>query len=136
MIAEQYLKRIKKIDALVTNKKSECARWKEKAEGLGGFSSSEGVQFSRNLQKSQDASDHRMDLEREIKCLERERESIIKTLEELPTLDYDLLFKFYAGDWTYKELARHFGKSYDWAKRKRKAALGKLQKLLDEKSTV
>ncbi len=135
MIAEQYLKRIKKIDALVANKKSECARWGEKAEGLGGFSSSEGVQFSRNLQRSQDASDHRMDLEREIKLLERERESIIKSLEQLPTIAYDLLFKLYVEDWTFKELARHFGKSYDWVKRKKKTALGLLQKLLDEKST-
>jgi DNA-directed RNA polymerase specialized sigma24 family protein len=121
---------------MIANKKSEYSRRRDSAYSFGGFAGGESVQSSRNLQKAQDAIISYVDLEAEIKALERERAEIIKSLEELPTLDYDFLFKFYAKGYSYKELAIHFDMSYAWAKKYRKKALEKLQALLDEKSTA
>jgi DNA-directed RNA polymerase specialized sigma24 family protein len=133
MCAEQYLERIKKIDALIENKREDYDRWFAIAEGMGGFSASEGVQSSKNLQKMPDAVGRYIVIDQEIKELERERESIIKTLERLPAIEYDLLFKFYAGTYSIKELARHFDKSIGWVKWKKRTALDLLQDFLNEK---
>jgi DNA-directed RNA polymerase specialized sigma24 family protein len=135
--AEEYVKRIKKIDALTRNKQSEIDRLRAAATGLAGFASGESVQSTKNPHKSQDAIAKYCDLESEISALTAERKAIIKTLEKLPTLDYDFLFKLYAEDYTLKELASEFKRSYDWAKWKKRNALEKLQAILDEeKSTV
>ena len=137
MNAEKYLERIAKIDELIPSKQSRVDELREIAEGLGGFSSGESVQSSKNLQKQQDAIAKYCDLEREIKALESERESIIKTLERLPAYDYGVLSKLYAEKQSYKVIASYYKKSYDWVKWRRKTALGKLQAILDEeKSTV
>jgi DNA-directed RNA polymerase specialized sigma24 family protein len=135
--AEEYVKRIKKIDALIRNKQNEIDRLKEAATGLEGFAASESVQSSKNPHKAQDAIAKYCDLESEISALKAERKEIIKTLEKLPTVDYDFLFKLCAEDYTLKELASEFRRSYDWAKWKKRNALEKLQAILDkEKSTA
>lgn len=137
MKAEDFLKRIKKIDALVRNRQNEIDRLREAATGLSGFSSGESVQSTKNLQKSQDDIARYCDLEKEIGDLKAERKEIIKTLERLPTADYDYLFKRYIEGYSVKALAVEFKKSYDWAKWKKKSALEKLQAILDmEKSTA
>lgn len=137
MEAEQYLQRIKKIDALTRNKRNEINRLKAAATGLAGFAASESVQSTKNPHKAQDAIAKYCDLESEISALTAERKEIIKTLEKLPALDYDFLFKFYVEDYTLKELASEFRRSYDWAKWKKRNALEKLQAILnEEKSTA
>lgn len=136
MDAEQYIMRIKKIDALIRNKQNEIDRLKAAATGLAGFASSESVQSTKNPHKAQDAIAKYCDLESETDALKAERKEIIKTLEKLPTLDYDYLFKRYIEGYSVKELASYFKMSYDWAKWKKKSALEKLQAILDEKSTA
>jgi hypothetical protein len=54
----------------------------------------------------------------------------------VPTVDYYYLFKRYIEDYSVKALAVEFKKSYDWAKKKRKNALGKLQAILDEEKST
>lgn len=131
MTAEQYLDRIKKIDAMIKNKQREHWRWEEVADGMGGASDGERVQASRNLHRSADAIGNYIDLEREIDALKQERQTIIHTIEQLPSTEYDLVHKIYVQDYTMKELAYHFGKSYDWVKGKKRRALMLVQTMLD-----
>ena len=132
MVAEQYLDRVKKIDTMLKNKIRDYHRWMEIAEGLGGGSLGERVQTSRNLHQLPAALGCYVDLEEEIRSLKQERQEIIKTIERLPSTEYDLIYKFYVQDYTLKELAYHFGKSYDWVKLKKKHALMLVQTMLDE----
>lgn len=136
MTAEQYLDRIKKIDAMIKNKQREHWRWEEVADGMGGASDGERVQASRNLHRSADAIGNYIDLEREIDALKQERQTIIHTIEQLPSTEYDLIHKFYVQDYTMKELAYHFGKSYDWVKAKKRRALMMVQTMLDAQTST
>ena len=70
MTAEEYLKQIKMIDAIIINKKKEYRRWKDIADGYGGgFSVSERVQTTRNLQRGSDAIIEYISIEQEISSL-------------------------------------------------------------------
>lgn len=133
MGAVQYLQRIKKIDALLANKKGDYERLFADAVGMGGFSASDPVQSSKNFQKMPDAVCKYIEIEQEMNELKRERKSIIETLETLPAVDYDLLFKTFVQGYSLKEIARHFDKSYDWAKKRKRTALDLLQSILDNK---
>ena len=132
MKAEQYLDRVRMIDALIQNKKREYARWVETADGMGGVASGDRVQSTRNLHRGADAICSYIDLEREIKTLESEKQNIIRTLESLPRVEYDILHKLYIQDYSMKELSYQYKKSYDWVKLKKRHALRLLQEILDE----
>lgn len=132
MQAEQYLDRVKKIDAMIKNKLRDHERWVEVAEGLGGASVGERVQTSRNLHRGSDAIGNYIDIENEIAHLKQERQAIIQTIEQLPSTEYEVIYKLYVQDYTLKELAYHFGKSYDWVKRKKSNGLKLLQGMLGE----
>lgn len=131
MNAETYLDRIKKIDSMIKNKLRDYQRWVEQADGLGGAALGERVQSSRNLHRGSDAIDSYIDLEREINALKKERQAIIQTIEQLPSAEYDVIYKLYVEDYTMKEVAYHAGKTYDWVKRHKRSALLMLQTFLD-----
>ena len=131
MSAEERLERIKKIDSMIKNKLRDHARWLEVADGLCGASLGERVQSSRNLHRGSDAIDTYIDLEREINALKQERQRIIETIEQLPSAEYDVIYKLYVEDYTMKEVAYHSGKTYDWVKRHKRSALLMLQTFSD-----
>jgi len=136
MNAETYLDRIKKIDAMIKNKLRDYRRWVEQADGLGGAALGERVQSSRNLHRGADAIDTYIDLEREINALKKERRSIIQTIEQLPSAEYDVIYKLYVEDFTLKELAYHFGKSDRWVKLRKHNGLVLVQGLLDAQTST
>ena len=133
MTAEEYVRRIQKLDIIVKNKLLEHARWVGVAEGLGGASLGDRVQASRNLQKIPDAISNYIDIESEIKALELERQRIMQTIEKLPAYEYDIIYMLYVEDCTLKEIAYKYKRSYDWAKARKKKALQLLQNILDKK---
>lgn len=136
MTAEQYLRRIKKIDAMVENKVSDYRHWVEVAEGLGGASEGERVQASRNLYSIPNAICKYIDIENEIRALKQERQNIIATIEQLPCEEYELVYKYYVQDITIKELAYHFGKSYEWVKWRKRKAVEMIQEVLDKEKNA
>ena len=77
-----------------------------------------------------------IDIEQEIEALKQERRAIIKTLEQLPPTEYETLHKIFIQEYTLFEVADYFGKSYEWAKKKKRTALNLLQKIIDEKENV
>lgn len=132
MQAEEYLDQIKKIDSMIKNRINDYNRWVEIAEGLGGAAVGERVQTSRNLHQIPNAIGRYVDIEREIERLKEERLSIIRTIEKLPSSEYEVIFKLYVLDYTIKEIAFHVGMSYEWVQRRKSKGLKLLQAILDE----
>ena len=132
MTAEQYLQQIKRYDYIIANKLKEHRRWVEVADGMGGFSTGERVQSSRNLHKGADAISNYIDIEREIDELKKKRQELINTLQLLSPIEYDILYKLYVEDYVLKELASEYHKSYTWVKEKKRKALGHLQDILNQ----
>jgi RNA polymerase sigma factor (sigma-70 family) len=92
----------------------------------------ERVQASRNLQQIPNAIAKYIDIEREIDDLKQKRAEIIKTIEQLPSVEYKIIYMLYVKDFTYKEIAYDFGMSYEWVKKRRKNALRLVQDIIDK----
>ena len=132
MRAEEYLDQVKKLDAIIENKEEEYSRLIELASGMGNFSVSERVQSSRDLHRSENTIAKYIDLEREINSLKKRRSEIIKTIERLPSVEYYIIYKIFVGDYTLKEIAYDYKRSYEWAKKKKRKALRLIQQMIDE----
>lgn len=143
MDAHEYLSQIAKLDLMISHKLEQAERWRYAARGLGGLGGSgERVQTSAGVYgREPDAVCRYVDLEREIKDLERKRAAIIRCIEQLPSIECDIIFKLYVGKYdekrqifvpfTRKEVAYQYGKSCDWVKQKKKKALRMVQSLID-----
>ena len=136
MTVTTYLDQIKKLDCIIANRCEDYKRWVEIADGVGGVSVGERVQTSRNLHRGADAIGNYIDIEREINELKAERQAIIKTIERLPSTEYDLIYKLYVKDYTMKELAYHYGKSYDWVKQRKRNAFELLVDLIKDAEPI
>jgi DNA-directed RNA polymerase specialized sigma24 family protein len=130
MDAEKFLERIKKIDLVLRNKRREYNRWVEAVDG-GGGSSGERVQSSRNLHRGSEAIGNYVDIEKEIQRLERERYGIIKTIEELPSDEYTVIYGIYVDGLSLKEIAYNERKSYEWVKSHRRKGINIIDKLIN-----
>ena len=131
MQAEQYLDRIKKIDAMIKNKLRDHARWVEIAEGFGGAALGDRVQSSRNLHKGADAIGNYIDIEREIESLKQERLRIIQNIERLPAEEYEVTYMLYVENYSMKEVAHSKKRSYDWVKDRKYSGWALIQDMLD-----
>jgi DNA-directed RNA polymerase specialized sigma24 family protein len=133
MTAEQYLEQTQKINDIIVDKLKERRRWVDIAEGLGGFNVSDRVQSSRNLHRGADAIGEYCDIDREIKALEGQKNSIMSDLQKLPLFEYRVLYKIYVEGYMLKELPSEFHKSYAWVKMKKRRGLDILQEIIDRK---
>lgn len=131
MTAEEYIQQIDRIDRLIANKTADVLKWRERAKSLGGFSSGERVQESKDPHSVEEIISKYLDIEEEIKVLAFQRQSIIKTIERLPVDEYDVIYKFYVLKIPYKELVYDLSKSYTWIKEQRKMGLDRIQEILD-----
>lgn len=136
MKAEQYLERVKKIDAMIRNKLRDRARWVEVSQSLGGASDGDRVLSSPNPHRGADAIGNYIDLDREIDALKAERAEIIRTIERLPAEEYDVIYKLYVEDYSRKEVAYHYRKSIDFVKTRKKRGLELIQSFIDEQTAT
>lgn len=116
-----------------------------RSSGLGDFSVTERVQSSRNLQQIPEAIVGYIDVERDmialnrrIEALKQKREDIIKTIEQLPTIEYEIIYNFFVKEnpSTRKELAYQYGMSLDWVKKHKSRGLILVQRILDGEETT
>ena len=140
MKAKEYLQQVKKIDKLIENKLIEKEQWFAIATGTTA-SSEDGdrVQSSGSQQKMADAVVKIIALQEEINNLIDmyidTKQGVIKTIEQLPADEYDVLHKIYIQGKNMRQTAAACDKSYDWVKIVHKQGMRNVQMFLGKKVT-
>lgn len=141
MNAKAFLKRLKKLDCMIKNKREERQHWLEIATNITAGAAPETgvrVQSSGSQQRMADAVDRKIDIGAEIECairrLYEERQKIISVIEQLSLDEYDVLYQIYVNDRTHQEVADMKGKSYSWVTTVKGIALKNVQKIIDGKN--
>ena len=149
--AKTFLEQIKKTEMMIRNKEIEKEQWETVAMSstAGGKSvmvkvgdryelqNMERVQASGNPQKMADAIGEIVDISAEIEAekmkLYRQKEEVIRVIEQLPASQYSLLHLMYVQDYSLKVAAYEEGRSYSWAKKTHKKGVANVQKILNER---
>lgn len=140
MKAKEYLQQVKKIDKLIENKLIEKEQWFAIATGTTA-SSEDGdrVQSSGSQQKMADAVCKMIEIQEEINNLIDmyidTKQGVIKTIEQLPADEYDVLHKIYIQGKNMRQTAAACEKSYDWVKIIHKQGMRDVQRFLGKKVT-
>lgn len=137
MNAKDFLLQIKKLDRMIANKQIEVQQLKELACNTSPNMSGERVQATGNPHKIADAIGKYIDLEREIQRrvdeLVNVRCEVIAVIEQLNTVEYDILHKIYVQNLTFYDVADAYDKTYSWATTVHGRALKQVQDILDGK---
>ena len=140
MKAKEYLRQIIKIDRMINNKIYESMQWKSVALGTTAPVASERVQTSGSKNKMADAMDKYIDLQAEINAdidrLIATKQEIIRTIEQLPAIEYDVLHKVYIQLKTFDVVAIETDHSYSWVTTVHGRALKHVQDLLNKKGDL
>lgn len=135
MKAKEYLQQVSKLSKLINNKIIEKKQWKDIALGTTASSDGERVQASSSQQKMADAVCKYVAIEQEIdeyidEMIET-RKDVIKTIEQLPATEYDLLHIIYIQEKTLDDVADKYNKTYSWTTTVHGRALKHVQNMLD-----
>lgn len=134
MTAHDYLNQIKILDESIKSKVLYIGKLKNEAQGTSVKLEGERVQSSGSKQKMANTVVKYVHVEQtELQDLRDRRQAILDTMAMLPTLEHDVLFKYYVLGYELKDIAKAYKKSYQWARDKRRNALKLLQKILDER---
>ena len=135
--AQVFLEQLKKLDCMIENKLIEKEQWKAIATGTTTHSEGERVQSSGSQQKMADAVckyiDIEKDIDRYIDKLIDTKQDVISVIEQLNTIEYDLLHKHYVQYLTFDEIADMYGKSRSWATTVHGRALANVKIILNER---
>lgn len=147
MKAKEFLRQIQKTDRMIENKLIEKEQWKAVALGttahiqtakIGGVVQGlDRVQQSGSQNKMADAVDRYIDIEAEIdryidKLVDLKKD-VISVIEQLESVEYDLLHKVYVQGIALYEVPDYYDKSYSWATTIHGRALNNVQKILDKR---
>lgn len=136
MDALTYLNQIKQIETQIRHKKAEKKRWKELATDVS-VSFGERVSSSSSKQRMavtiEDGIDKEREIDRQIVGLLKLRDEIVDTIEQLPEVESDILYRVYVLGETLKEVAFARGESYSKITRRRRLALKQLQIILNRR---
>lgn len=139
MKAKEYLLQVEKLNKVITNKLIEKEQWQTIAMSTTACSNGERVQSSSSQQKMADAVARYVDIEKEIDAyidrLVDLKQEIIKTIECLNAIEYDLLHKVYIQGKTLDEVADDEERSYSWAATVHGRALKHVQDLLNNRKS-
>ena len=134
MNGKEYVEQIKKLDTLINNKLAESRQWRDLALSITSKTDGERVQSTGDQQKMSSAIDKCIDIEREVDSLVDEyiakKKEIIKTIEQLPEAEYDVLHKIYVQYKTLYEVADERNIAYSWATTIHGRALKSLDNIL------
>ena len=139
LLAQEFLERVEKIDAVIEFKLIEKQQWKDIALGITAHMDGERVQSSGTKDKMASAVERCVDAEREIdeavaKFAQAKKE-VIQTIERLenPTW-YKLLHKRYIQYIPLVDIADEWGKDYTTITTMHGRALQSVQQILEEKN--
>lgn len=137
MKAKDYLLQVHRLDTVINNKMAEINKWRSIALGSTVSTEGERVQSSGNKQKMADAVCRYISIEEEINAdidkLVDCKQEIIRTIEQLPLDEYDVLHKRYIQEMELYDIAAAADRSYSWATWVHGRALANLQKILNER---
>lgn len=161
MTAEAYLDQIAKLESLIRNKKIEYDQWLDLAYNIAsswGESTDIDVidskgslklerhntekvkSSSRNNQPMANAIDNSLEIaEKTAKIIDdyiNQKKAIIKTIEQLPEPEYDVLHKVYLQHKSFKVVASERNISHSWATALHARALKLLDDILREREKV
>lgn len=136
MKAKEFLRQVKKLDKLIENKMIEIQQWKDVADNTTAVLTGERVKSSHNPQKIADAIGRYVDLERElqedINNLILAKKRVLKVIEQLDALEYDILHKLYVQHYTLWDVADKYNRTYSWVTTIHGQAVKKVQEILDK----
>ena len=135
MKAQDYLRQIEKLDTIIKNKLIEKEQWKSVALGVTARMDGERVQSSGSKSRMADALDRCVDVDREIdrlidKLIEA-KSDVTATIEQLNTVEYDVLHMIYIQGCDFHDVACKRDKSYSWATSVHGRALKNVQRIID-----
>lgn len=137
--AKAFLRQYGKIERKLANKLIEKQRWEDIAQSVTAPSDGERVQSSGKPGKMADAVERIVDIEREIDkvalSLDKARKDILDVIEQLPTIEYDVLHKCYIQGMTNGDIAESSGREYSWASRNKFRGECKVQAMLEARET-
>lgn len=137
MKAKEFLRQIEKLDLMISNKLIEREQWKSMATRTSSQIGGERVQQSGSNQKMSDAVCRYVDIDKQIDdCIDRfvdARNEVIRVIEQLEPVEYDILHKVYVQYITLYDVADMYGKSYSWVTTVHGRALKNVQYILDER---
>ena len=137
MNAKAFLEQIEKLDILIANTETEVQFWRDIANNTAVNMSGERVQSSGSHDTTAKAIctylDLEADIEKRIKELAAIRQDILSVIEQLKSVEYDLLYMVYVQRKTLMDVAIKYDRSYSWATTMHLKARRNVQKILDER---
>ena len=140
------LQRLKKLPKIIENCELQKQSWMDKARKTtsGGVSvyiqNNKGEDELQNMEKVQSSSGgdpmgiavgNYVDIERKIESLKAEKEQIESILEQLPSDQYNIIYKFHILEFRVYEIADDLDRSESYVEKTKKKGLENLQILLD-----
>ncbi len=137
MKAKCFLRQIEKLDRMIKNKVVEQEQWRSIAMGTTAPMGGERVQSSGSKQKMADAVERFVEIEKEINksidILVDTKNDVISVIEQLKTIEYDILHKLYVQYMSLYDVADIYDKSYSWVTTIHGRALKNVQRILDQR---
>ena len=122
---------------MIKNKVVEQEQWRSIAMGTTAPMGGERVQSSGSKQKMADAVERFVEIEKEINksidTLVDTKNDVIGVIEQLKTIEYDILHKLYVQYMSLYDVADIYDKSYSWVTTIHGRALKNVQTILDQR---
>ena len=137
MKAKEYLSQIEKINMMIKNKDAEIVKWKELADNTSAPVLGDKVKTSGAADTMATAVINYVDIEKELiqqkQDLINKHNEIVRTIEQLPAQEYDVLHMIYIKFMSLEDVAEYKHKSYRWVTTVHGRALANVQRILNKR---
>ena len=135
MDAKEYLKKVEDNECIIANKQIEMQYWIDMATGISSGMGGERVQATKTSHPMENKVVEASLIDDEIKRLKAEIKEVINTIQLLPRMEYDILYRVYIRHMPIKVASIDAKRSYSWGKAMHNRALNELQKILDARES-
>lgn len=138
MKAKSYLLKARRADYIIQHRLEEINRWRDMAEHITANFDAVPSGSGGNHSKTETAVINIVDITRELQTEVAEqlatRAEIIKTIEQLPINEFNVLYNVYISGKDFQTVADQFARSRSWVTSINGIALKHLQEILDERT--
>ena len=137
MKASTFLEQIEDIETKIKNKMIERQQWEDMKYSITAVMGGERVQSSGSKSKLENAvilcEQEEEEINMQVACLASQKRDIISVIEQLKTVQYDVLHMKYVQKMSFYEIGDTYGHDYNWATTVHGRALKKVQYILDSR---